>query len=135
MKIDLAIVLLGAGGALLGYGLYRALSGGAPPGAERPAPEQSDASAPEPPVTYGEPKVTTPFPAGYRRLKQAEVTPSLTSKATSIRNAPGFTGMQYGTVVPIGGATAALIEQHYHEPGGTMMPWGYHHGVTLIQQA
>lgn len=132
MKIDLAIVLLGAGGALLGYGIYRALSGGAQPG---PAPEAADASAPEPPVTYGEPKVTTPFPAGYRRLKQAEVTPALTSKAAAIRNTPGFTNMQYGTVVPIGGATAALIEQHYHEPGGSMKPWGYHHGVTLIQQA
>jgi hypothetical protein len=127
------IVLVGAGGALLGYGLYRALSGGAQPGASS-IPE-SDASAPEPLVTYGEPKITTPFPAGYRRLKQAEVTPALTSKATSIRNAPGFTGMQYGTVIPIGGATAALIEQHYHEPGGPMKPWGYHHGVTLIQQA
>lgn len=132
MKIDLTLVLLGAGGALLGYGLYRILSGAAP-SAATPAP--ADASAPEPLVTYGEPKMPSPFPAGYRRLQQAEVTLDLTAKATSIRNAPGFTSMQYGRVIPIEASTAALIEQHYHEPLGPAKPWGYHHGVTLIRRA
>jgi len=132
MKLDLTIVLLGAGGALVGYGLYRAFSGGAPPeAASTVPPEPSDAG----PITYGEPQMTTPFPAGYRRVQQAEVTPELTAKATAIRNSPGFTSMQYGTVIPIGASTAALVEQHYHEPLGPVKPWGYHHGVTLIAKA
>lgn len=135
MKLDWTIVLIGAGGALVGYGLYRALSGGAaPPADTSTAPAPSDAGAqPDAPVTYGEQQVTTPFPTGYRRLQQSEVTPDLAAKATSIRNSPGFTSMQYGTVIPIGGPTAALVEQHYHEPLGPVKPWGFHHGVTLIQ--
>jgi len=136
MKIDPTFALLAAGGALVGYGLYRVLSRGdeAAPASAAPMPVQPDAGA-DAAITYGEPKAYSPFPAGYRRTKSSEVTPELSAKASSIRNASGFTSMSYGTVIPIVGADAALIEQHYHEPGGAVKPWGYHHGVTLIRKA
>lgn len=139
MKLDPTWLLLAAGGALVGYGIYRALgssgseAASAPPLAPQPAADAGPDAAPE--RTYGEPQVTTPFPSGYRRLKQAEVTPALSSKASAIRSSSGFTSLQYGTVIPIEAGTAALVEQHYHEPLGPVKPWGYHHGVTLIRKA
>lgn len=87
-----------------------------------------------PKTTYGEAKVSTPFPAGYRRMKQSEVTPELLARASAIRSSAGFTSRAYGTVIPIDGDVSALIEQHYHEPEGPVRPWGYHHGVTLIRK-
>jgi hypothetical protein len=44
--------------------------------------------------------------------------------------------MQYGTLSPFtasdGKTYATWVEQHYHEPGGAVKPWGLHHGVTLL---
>jgi len=92
-----------------------------------------------PPGTSTEEKVATPFPGGYRRVKQAEVTPELLAKANAVRNSSGFTSQAYGTVMPFvasdGKEYAALVEQHYHEPGGSVKPWGYHHGVTLLARS
>jgi len=85
-----------------------------------------------PPGSYGEKPVATPFPAGYRRLKSSEVTPDLLAKANAVRNSPGFTSAPYGTIIDEGDGNAVLVEQHYHEPGGPVKPWGYHHGATLI---
>jgi hypothetical protein len=103
------------------------------PGSSAPPPPPADQpGSAAPPVTYGEPQVASPFPAGYRRLKDSEVTPALLSSARSIRSSSGFTNLAYGTVIPIDGTTSALVEQHYHQPGGPVKPWGYHHGVTLI---
>lgn len=84
------------------------------------------------PVPTGavETQVTVPLPAGWRRVYQAEVTPALSEQAATILGTYG--GQPYGTFVPIDGTYAAIIEQHYHEPGGPMKPWGFHHGVTLL---
>ena len=88
--------------------------------------------APAQPQSYGEAKTATPFPVGYRRLTPAEITPALQASASSVQSSNGFTSLAYGTIIPIDSKNAALVEQHYHEPGGPVTPWGYHHGVTLI---
>jgi hypothetical protein len=82
------------------------------------------------------PVAMTSIPSGYRRLKQTEVTPELTQKAKDILREHGRD--PYGTKVPFetGGTNyMAVIEQHYHEPGGPLKPWGYHHGVSLFVEA
>lgn len=95
-------------------------------------------SAP-PPGTSTEAQIITPFPAGYRRLKDAEVTPELLAKARAVRSSSGFTSLAYGTTMPFtgsdGAAYAVLVEQHFHEPGGPVKPWGFHHGVTLLAKS
>ena len=103
---------------------------------EPPTPEP-----PEPPKTYGETvKVALPVPSGWRRVTGAEVSalPELVSRAVALRNTPGFTSMTYGTLAPFaasdGGTYATWVEQHYHPPGGVALPWGLHHGVTLLTQ-
>jgi hypothetical protein len=98
-------------------------------------PDLEPSPDPNSPPTYGEPQVASPFPGGYRRLKQSEVTPELLAAARSIRSSSGFTSKPYGTVIPIDGQVSALVEQHFHEPGGPVKPWGYHHGVTLIRKS
>ena len=43
----------------------------------------------------------------------------------------------FGTEIPFSIADqnyVARIEQHYHEPGGPMKPWGYHAGVSMFMQ-
>jgi hypothetical protein len=51
-------------------------------------------------------------------------------------NTPGFASMPYGSLFPFvasnGGTYATWVEQHYHEPGGALQPWGLHHGVTVL---
>jgi hypothetical protein len=77
--------------------------------------------------------VQTQVPEGYRRVKQAEVTPSLTEIAKEVLAAFGKSPL--GTQVPFTYQTAdmlAIIEQHYHEPGGPLKPWGPHKGVSLF---
>lgn len=95
--------------------------------------------SPEAPPTYGETtRVSLPVPVGWRRVTNAEVAalPELRSEATSLRNTPGFTTMAYGTLTPFvasdGKTYATWVEQHHHEPGGAIKPWGLHHGVTLL---
>jgi hypothetical protein len=65
--------------------------------------------------------------------------PELAVQADFLLNTSGFTSMQYGTLAPFtasdGNTYATWIEQHYHEPGGSVKPWGLHHGVTLLAQA
>lgn len=94
-----------------------------------------------PTITYGETKkVALAVPAGWRRATNTEVTavPDLVTSAKTLRNAPGFTSMTYGTLTPFtasdGKTYATWIEQHFHEPGGSMKPWGLHHGVTLLAE-
>jgi hypothetical protein len=31
-----------------------------------------------------------------------------------------------------GGRYLARLEEHYHEPGGLLKPWGYHPGISLF---
>ena len=82
-------------------------------------------------------------PSGYRRLKGSEATPALQQQAKSIltdlsRQHGGANNIPFGTQVPFAiDATnyLALIEQHYHPPGGKLKPWGPHRGVSLFVQA
>jgi hypothetical protein len=94
-----------------------------------------------PPKTYGETvRVTLTVPAGWRRMTSSEVAalPELGAAANTLMNSPGFTTMQYGSLFPFvasdGNTYATWVEQHYHEPGGAVKPWGLHHGVTLLAQ-
>lgn len=94
------------------------------------------------PEQYGETeKVPLAVPAGWRRVKNAEVSalPELRSAAVALRGSSGFTGLPYGTMSPLvasdGKTYATWVEQHYHEPGGPTKPWGLHHGVTLLAKA
>lgn len=78
-------------------------------------------------------KVQTQTPEGFRRVKQAEVTPPLTEIAKQVLAAFGKSPL--GTQVPFTYQNAdmmAIIEQHYHEPGGPLKPWGPHKGVSLF---
>jgi hypothetical protein len=94
--------------------------------------------APEPPsapIRYGldEPQISTPIPAGWRRVKSAEVTPDL--RAMAVQSLASYGSKPYGTLIPFtsgGGQFAAMVEQHYHEPLGPVKPWGFHHGITLL---
>jgi hypothetical protein len=95
----------------------------------------------DPNAVYGETqKVPMAVPAGWRRVTGSEVSalPELRTKASDLRNTAGFTSMAYGTLTPFtasdGNTYATWIEQHYHEPGGPVKPWGLHHGVTLLAQ-
>lgn len=68
-----------------------------------------------------------------RRLAQAEVTPELAAFAKQILREHRMDA--FGTEVPLASAGkqyVARIEQHYHAPGGPIMPWGYHPGVSLL---
>lgn len=96
-------------------------------------------SAPPTAPTYGETtKVSLQVPDGWRRATNAEVAalPELESVANALRSSAGFTSMQYGTLTPFvasdGKTYATWVEQHYHPPGGTLRPWGLHHGVTIL---
>ena len=88
-------------------------------------------------MQYGEPKAApVVIPEGYRRMRQSEVTPELTAEAIRIRREYiALERAPYGTLIPFEletGSYAAIIEQHYHPPGGPIKPWGYHPGVTLL---
>jgi peptidoglycan hydrolase-like protein with peptidoglycan-binding domain len=69
----------------------------------------------------------------FRRMRDAEVTPALAAGAKRLlalhRAAP------YGSEYPFevkGGRYLARLEEHYHEPGGPLRPWGYHSGISLF---
>ncbi|HEU4403949.1 MAG TPA: peptidoglycan-binding domain-containing protein [Polyangiaceae bacterium] len=69
----------------------------------------------------------------FRRLRDAEVTPALAAEAKHLlalhHAAP------YGSEYPVeveGGRYLARLEEHYHEPGGALKPWGYHPGISLF---
>jgi len=102
----------------------------------------SPVTPPPPPPSWGEvQRVALAVPAGWRRATSAEIAalPELLSQANARRSTPGFASMPYGTLSPFaasnGQTYATWVEQHYHEPGGTVKPWGYHHGVTLLARA
>ena len=103
---------------------------------ETPMPSTPDF---DPSKTYGETtRVPLAVPAGWRRVTGEEVAalPELRTAATSLRNTPGFTSLEYGMLTPFMGSDgkmyATWVEQHYHTPGGPVKPWGLHHGVTLL---
>lgn len=70
---------------------------------------------------------------GWRRMTDAEVTPELGDMAQQILRE--HHGDPYGTVVPFwDDEYAGLVEEHYHEPGGPVRPWGFHPGVSLLRR-
>jgi hypothetical protein len=135
-----------AGGAALGIiVLARRARAAAPTPAPSPAPfPPAPAPAPsptgfDPTKTYGETtRVTLAVPSGWRRATSAEVSalPELLTSARELRASSGFLDLPYGTLIPFtasdGKMYALWVEQHYHEPGGPVKPWGYHKGVTVL---
>lgn len=70
-----------------------------------------------------------------RRVRGAEVTanPDLGVQAKAILKAHWHEKL--GSEFPFesqGKRYFGRIEQHYHEPGGPLKPWGYHPGVSLF---
>ncbi len=73
-------------------------------------------------------------PIRLRRLSNSEVTPAITAEAVHILRE--HRGDPYGTQIPFvadGKVYVAVIEQHYHPPGGPQTPWGYHPGVSVFE--
>jgi hypothetical protein len=70
-------------------------------------------------------------PVAVRPLRVEELNPELLRNADEVLwkyDAP--IGSEVGVVVE-GKTYVARFEQHYHEEGGPLRPWGYHKGVTL----
>ena len=71
---------------------------------------------------------------GRRPLRPQETTAEIERRAKEILDANS--GAEIGTEVPFeidGRAYVARIEEHYHEPGGQLRPWGHHRGVTVYR--
>lgn len=74
---------------------------------------------------------TPPPLPGYSRMKSSEVPASVLSQLRPLLAAP------LGTVTKLptdGRDIAAVIEPHFHEPGGPTKPWGWHKGVSLYER-
>jgi hypothetical protein len=67
-------------------------------------------------------------PAGYRRARPADVTPDVVAAARAALVHP------IGTLLKQNG-WAIQLEWHYHPPGGTAHPWGWHKGATVYVRA
>jgi peptidoglycan hydrolase-like protein with peptidoglycan-binding domain len=69
----------------------------------------------------------------FRRMRDAEVAPALAAEAKhllALHHAAPY-GSEY--LFPLDGHRyLARLEQHYHEPGGPLKPWGYHSGISLF---
>lgn len=90
----------------------------------------------------GDPNVSDTVPAefrnfrpppmiGYSRMRDSEVPASIRPKL------PPLLAGALGTITKLptdGRDIAAVIEVHYHEPGGPAKPWGYHKGVSLYER-
>jgi hypothetical protein len=85
------------------------------------------AQSPAPPVV----KVEDLPPVVMRKLTAEELSPSLIKKASELLwkfDAP------IGSEIVIehdGRSVVARFEQHFHEIGGPLRPWGFHKGITL----
>jgi len=130
---------LGAGLLTMFFSSKKAMAAASHPGGLGPGPGLDSPPPAPPPIKAGldEPVISTPIPAGWRRLQTAEVTPELLGFA---RSALGSIGSEpYGTTTSFksstGGEYMAMVEQHYHTPGGPVKPWGLHHGITLLTRA
>ncbi len=84
-------------------------------------------SLPAPPVV----KVEDLPPVVMRKLTPEELSPSLIKKAEEVLwkfDSP----IGSEIVIEDGGRSViARFEQHFHEVGGPLRPWGFHKGVTL----
>lgn len=76
--------------------------------------------------------IYTPTPGGWRRLRQP--TSELLAFARQMLGA--HSQEPYGSLfVHPSGQYAAMVEQHCHDPQGTVGPLGRHHGITLLAKA
>ena len=69
----------------------------------------------------------------FRRMREAEVTAFAREQAKAVRDEHWREPL--GSEFPFLDGDRPIIarlEQHYHEPGGPMRPWGYHTGVSLF---
>jgi hypothetical protein len=82
---------------------------------------------PTPPVV----RVEDLPPVVMRKLTPEELSPSLIKKASQLLwkfDSP----IGSEIVIEDGGrSVVARFEQHFHEVGGPLKPWGFHKGVTL----
>ena len=68
-----------------------------------------------------------------RRVKTLELNDRLIDKSVEILH--GTRGQDFGHQTRFemdGKHYAAVIEHHYHEPGGELTPWGWHRGISLF---
>ncbi|HXK18149.1 MAG TPA: hypothetical protein VNG33_10125 [Polyangiaceae bacterium] len=68
---------------------------------------------------------------GYSRMRASDVPASIRPKLPPLLASP------LGTVTKLptdGRDIAAVIEPHFHEPGGPVKPWGWHKGVSLYER-
>lgn len=113
------------------------------PGPEIPGPDGepivTEPSAPPDPMPMSEVQdmpaefrsFMPPALPGYSRMKSAEVPSDVLPKLR-----PLLAG-ELGTVTKLptaGRDIAAVIEPHYHPPGGAAKPWGWHKGVSLYER-
>lgn len=73
----------------------------------------------------------TPAPEGYSQMKGPDVPADLLPKLRPLLAA------EMGTMTKLsypGRDILAIIQPHYHEPGGPTKPWGWHKGVTLYER-
>jgi hypothetical protein len=69
----------------------------------------------------------------FRRLRNEEVTPALSEFAKAVLREHSREALGREFPLESGGRSYfARLEEHYHPPGGTMRPWGYHTGVSLF---
>ncbi len=72
-----------------------------------------------------------PTMPGYSRMRDADVPASVRPKLPPLLVSP------LGTITKLptdGRDIAAVIEAHFHEPGGPVKPWGWHKGVSLYER-
>lgn len=101
-----------------------------------PAPQPAG-PPPPPPGTVLPPDVAkpvyVPVPVGFRRVKDAEVTPDITAKARDILKLGGPVGSSYPFTGADGKSYLALIEVHTNAPGSNVPGSGVpHRGVSLV---
>lgn len=89
------------------------------------------ADPPEPKPTMPAGFHLTPAPEGYSQMRGPDVPADLLPKLRPLLAA------EMGTMTKLsypGRDILAIIQPHYHEPGGPTKPWGWHKGVTLYER-
>lgn len=70
-----------------------------------------------------------------QRLTNRDLNAAIIKAASDLRST-GFCACALGTEreVTIDGVRyVAVVEEHYHEPGGKLHPWGKHHGISMFR--
>jgi hypothetical protein len=129
-RLRSAVALVVSVGALLGGGSLLKMHAHQPARVARlmrTARAAALPAAPAPPVV----KVEDLPPVVMRKLTPEELSPSLIKKASEVLwkfDSP----IGSEIVIEDGGkSVVARFEQHFHEIGGPLKPWGFHKGITL----